>query len=33
MNIEKVPNIPMFRKNTAALVHDLPADALSRCGW
>jgi phenylpyruvate tautomerase PptA (4-oxalocrotonate tautomerase family) len=29
MSIEKVPNIPMFRKNTAAFVHDLPADSLS----
>lgn len=29
MNIEKVPNIPMFRKNTAAFVHDLPADTVS----
>lgn len=27
--IEQVPDIPMFRKNTAAFVHDLPADALS----
>jgi phenylpyruvate tautomerase PptA (4-oxalocrotonate tautomerase family) len=29
MAIEQVPNIPMFRKNTAAFVHDLPADRLS----
>ena len=29
MTIEQVPNIPMFRKNTAAFVHDMPADALS----
>ena len=29
MKIEQVPNIPMFRKNTAAFVHDLPNDALS----
>jgi len=29
MAIEQVPNIPMFRKNTAAFVHDLPADHLS----
>ena len=29
MTIEKVPNIPMFRKNTAAFVHDTPADSLS----
>src|ERR1700760_987323 len=28
-DIEKVPDIAMFRKNTAAFVHDLPADALS----
>jgi phenylpyruvate tautomerase PptA (4-oxalocrotonate tautomerase family) len=24
MTIEQVPDIPMFRKNTAAFVHDLP---------
>lgn len=29
MGIEKVPDIPMFRKNTAAFVHDLPAGAIS----
>ena len=29
MAIEQVPNIPMFRKNTAAFVHDLPTDRLS----
>ncbi|WHU47128.1 hypothetical protein QNM97_24800 [Gordonia sp. L191] len=29
MEIEEVPNIPMFRKNTAAFVHDLPAGGLS----
>ena len=29
MKIEQVPNIPMFRKNTAAFVHDLPVDSLS----
>jgi phenylpyruvate tautomerase PptA (4-oxalocrotonate tautomerase family) len=29
MKIESVPDIPMFRKNTAAFVHDLPAGALS----
>lgn len=28
MTIEQVPNIPMFRQNTAAFVHDLPADSL-----
>ena len=27
--IEQVPDIPLFRKNTAAFVHDLPVDALS----
>ena len=25
MTIEQVPDIPMFRQNTAAFVHDLPA--------
>jgi phenylpyruvate tautomerase PptA (4-oxalocrotonate tautomerase family) len=29
MKIEQVPNIPMFRKNTAGFVHELPNDALS----
>lgn len=29
MGIEEVPNIPMFRKNTAAFVHELPAGAIS----
>jgi phenylpyruvate tautomerase PptA (4-oxalocrotonate tautomerase family) len=29
MTIEQVPDIPMFRQNTAAFIHDLPADALS----
>jgi phenylpyruvate tautomerase PptA (4-oxalocrotonate tautomerase family) len=29
MAIEQVPDIPMFRKNTAAFVHELPADCLS----
>jgi phenylpyruvate tautomerase PptA (4-oxalocrotonate tautomerase family) len=29
MAIEEVPKIPMFRQNTAAFVHDLPADSLS----
>ena len=29
MKIEKVPDIPMFRKNTAGFVHDLPNGALS----
>jgi phenylpyruvate tautomerase PptA (4-oxalocrotonate tautomerase family) len=27
--IEGVPNIAMFRQNTAAFIHDLPAEALS----
>ena len=29
MEIEKVPNIPMFRQNTAGFVHDLPEGSLS----
>jgi phenylpyruvate tautomerase PptA (4-oxalocrotonate tautomerase family) len=29
MAIEEVPNIPLFRKNTAAFIHALPADSLS----
>ena len=29
MKIEQVPNIPMFRKNTAGFVHNLPDGALS----
>ena len=29
MAVEGVPNIPMFRKNTAAFVHDLPPTALA----
>ena len=29
MTIEQVPDIPMFRKNTAAFVHELPPDRLS----
>ena len=29
MSVEQVPDIPMFRQNTAAFVHDLPADALA----
>ncbi len=28
--IEQVPDIPMFRANTAAFVHDLPAGAPAR---
>jgi phenylpyruvate tautomerase PptA (4-oxalocrotonate tautomerase family) len=27
--VEQVPDIPMFRKNTAAFVHDLPADSIA----
>ena len=27
MTIEQVPDIPMFRQNTAAFVHELPAGA------
>ena len=29
MTVEQVPDIPMFRKNTAAFIHELPADSLS----
>jgi phenylpyruvate tautomerase PptA (4-oxalocrotonate tautomerase family) len=29
MAIEQVPNIPLFRQNTAAFIHDLPEDYLS----
>jgi phenylpyruvate tautomerase PptA (4-oxalocrotonate tautomerase family) len=29
MRIEQVPDIPMFRKNTAAFIHHLPASAIS----
>jgi phenylpyruvate tautomerase PptA (4-oxalocrotonate tautomerase family) len=29
MTIEQVPDIPMFRANTAAFVHDLDADSLA----
>jgi phenylpyruvate tautomerase PptA (4-oxalocrotonate tautomerase family) len=29
MTIEQVPDIPMFWQNTAAFVHELPADSLS----
>jgi phenylpyruvate tautomerase PptA (4-oxalocrotonate tautomerase family) len=29
MQIEQVPDIPMFRSNTAAFIHELPADAIS----
>ena len=27
--VEQVPDIPMFRKNTAAFVHEMPANALA----
>jgi hypothetical protein len=27
MTIEQVPDIPMFRQNTAAFIHELPADS------
>lgn len=29
MRHEQVPNLALFRKNTAAFIHDLPADALA----
>jgi hypothetical protein len=29
MKWEKVPELALFKKNTAAFVHDLPADSLS----
>ena len=29
MTVEQVPDIPMFRQNTAAFIHDLPAGSLS----
>ena len=29
MEIEQVPDIPMFRSNTAAFVHELSADSIS----
>ena len=29
MRWEKVPDISLFRNNTAAFIHDLPADSLS----
>jgi phenylpyruvate tautomerase PptA (4-oxalocrotonate tautomerase family) len=29
MTVEEVPNIAMFRKNTAAFVHELPPDSIS----
>src|SRR6185312_8564370 len=30
MTIEQVPDIPMFRKNTAAFVHELPSSRVSK---
>lgn len=29
MTVEQVPDIPLFRQNTAAFVHELPHDALA----
>jgi phenylpyruvate tautomerase PptA (4-oxalocrotonate tautomerase family) len=29
MRWEKVPQLPLFRDNTAAFIHDLPADSIS----
>jgi phenylpyruvate tautomerase PptA (4-oxalocrotonate tautomerase family) len=29
MKIEQVPDIPMFRKNTAGFVHEMPSSSLS----
>jgi phenylpyruvate tautomerase PptA (4-oxalocrotonate tautomerase family) len=29
MTVEQVPDIPMFRQNTAAFVHEMPADSLA----
>jgi phenylpyruvate tautomerase PptA (4-oxalocrotonate tautomerase family) len=29
MAVEQVPDIPMFRQNTAAFIHELPAGSLS----
>jgi phenylpyruvate tautomerase PptA (4-oxalocrotonate tautomerase family) len=29
MEIEQVPDIAMFRQNTAAFIHELPADAIA----
>jgi phenylpyruvate tautomerase PptA (4-oxalocrotonate tautomerase family) len=29
MTVEQVPDIPMFRQNTAAFVHELPSDSLA----
>jgi phenylpyruvate tautomerase PptA (4-oxalocrotonate tautomerase family) len=32
MRWEQVPEIPLFLDNTAAFIHDLPADAISNAG-
>ena len=32
MRWEKVPNIPLFSENTAAFIHDMPADSMSDAG-
>jgi phenylpyruvate tautomerase PptA (4-oxalocrotonate tautomerase family) len=29
MRWEKVPNLPLFRKNTAAFIHEMPKDSIS----
>ena len=29
MRVERVPDLPLFRRNTAAFVHELPAGALA----
>jgi phenylpyruvate tautomerase PptA (4-oxalocrotonate tautomerase family) len=29
MAVEQVPDIPMFRKNTAAFIHEMPAGSIS----
>jgi len=29
--VEQTPDIPMFRKNTAAFVHELPSNSISNC--
>jgi len=29
MGVEQVPDIPMFRQNTAAFIHDMPSGSLS----
>ncbi len=29
MRWERVPDLPLFKKNTAAFVHDLPADSIA----